>query len=258
MRLTRTIRLAGGAFAGMLAWCGAARASENLSAETLLPAANDRDAYWPGAAWGKDNFLVVWQSGRDVPGGNGGDIVGCRVDKSGRPMDAAPIVIGAARDEQEQPQVAFGGGVFLVVWQDLRNGKDYDVYAARVAPEGKTLDSGGILISGGPKNQCLPRVVWDGKTFLVVWADMRTGFYEVWGARVTADGRIQDGQGFTVAAGPPSKHTPLRSVRFDPAAVSCGDGASLVFWTSNGYAWERGVPDGIRCGTHFVRDGKPV
>jgi hypothetical protein len=233
-------------------------AEESLSPETLLPAAGDRDAYWPAAACGKDNYLVVWQAGRDVPGGNGGDIVGCRVDKSGKTLDAAPIVIGAAKDEQEQPQVAFGSGTFLVVWQDLRNGKDYDVYASRVTPEGKTLDPEGLLVSGGPKNQCLPRVVHDGKTFLVVWADQRSGFYETWGARVTSEGKLVDAQGFTVAAGPPSKYTPLRSVRFDPVVAAAGDGASLVFWTSNGWAWERGVPDGLFSGSHFVRDGKPA
>jgi hypothetical protein len=203
-------------------------------------------------------FLVVWQAGRDVPGGNGGDIVGCRLDKTGKVLDATPIVIGAAKDEQEQPQAAFGGGVFLVVWQDLRNGKDYDVYAARVTPEGKTLDPDGILVSGGERNQCVPRVAFDGKTFLVVWADMRSKTYETWGARVTPDGRLQDAQGFTVAACTSKQPPAIRSVRFDPAVASGGDGASLVFWTSNGGAWERGVPDGLLSGSHFVRDGKPT
>src|SRR5690606_6538615 len=118
----------------------------------------------PHAAHGKNAFLVVWQSGRTAPGDltQGlkfhGDIVGIRVGKNGKPLDAKPLVICQAADLQQEPRVAYGNGVFLVIWQDLRNGKDWDVYAARVSDDGKVLDPDGILISGGAHNQALPRV----------------------------------------------------------------------------------------------------
>ena len=65
---------------------------------------------------------------------------------SGRMLDPAGIRICAAADLQEWPAVAFDGSNFLVVWQDLRNGGDYDVYGARVSEAGELLDPGGFAV----------------------------------------------------------------------------------------------------------------
>ena len=88
--------------------------------------------------------------------------MGCRLDSSGRLLDKQPVVICAAKDLQERPRVAFGGGVFLVVWQDLRNGKDWDVYAARITLQGRVLDKDGFAVSNTRHSQALPDVSWDG------------------------------------------------------------------------------------------------
>jgi hypothetical protein len=196
------------AIAAMLTLAAAisGRAGENLSAETLLPGHEATDAHAPASAFGpaspgdpaaagKGVFLVVWEAGR----GDKADIVGLRLDKSGKALDAKPLVISGARDCQEGPRVAFGDGVFLVTWQDLRNGKDWDIYAARVSPEGKVLDPDGIAVSAEKHNQCRPAVCFDGKVFQILWKDLRDGVdYDMFGGRVGADGRLMDGSGVLV------------------------------------------------------------
>ncbi len=247
---------------GLLVMAGTVHAGESLAPESLLPLHENRDAYAPGAACGKDVYLVAWQSGRigegDLTKGLPciGDIVGCRVDKTGKALDAKPFVICGATDMQERPKAAFApstgsgpGGVFLVVWQDLRNGKDWDVYAARVSPDGKALDPDGILVSGGAHNQALPRVAWDGKAFQVVWQDFRSGqVYEIYGARVSPEGKVLDPEGVLLVA---TDRKPWQ--RYAPSIASRGDGTSFVLWLGNIL-----IGQGNLGGSVFVSDGKVV
>ena len=72
-------------------------------------------------------------------------------DDQGRVLDPDGIEVAPAPEGfQELPRAAFGGGVYLVVWQDFRNGKDLDVLAMRIAPEGRRLDPGPISIACVP------------------------------------------------------------------------------------------------------------
>lgn len=230
-------------------------AEDNLPPEILLPVQEDRDAYFPCAAFGGNTFLVAWQSGRIAPGDltrnenlvGVADIVACRIDASGKLLDAKPFVVSGAKDMQEKPRAAFGNGVFLVVWQDLRNEKDYDIFAARVSPEGKVLDPDGIAVAARPRNQALPRVAFDGTNFLVVWQDFRSGKYDVYGARVSPEGKVLDPDGIVLGA---SKGATAHRVTPDVAAAA---GRCCVVWaaqsTSEGGSREpaRGV---------LVKDGR--
>ncbi len=217
-----------------------------------LPLLDGRDGYEPAAAWGGDVFLVVWKSGHLGPGDLRekfdyvGDIVGCRLDASGKVLDEKPFVVCGAKDLQEHPRLAFDGKNFLAVWHDYRNEKDWDIYAARVTPEGKVLDPDGIAVSKGAHSRALPDAAWDGKTFQVVWQDFRSGArYEVYGTRVGSDGRVMDAQGKLLVT-EKAPHS-----RFGP--VVAGDvsaGRSLLFWigTFNG----KTMPGG---GCQLVKDG---
>ncbi|MBA4388314.1 MAG: hypothetical protein C0404_10060 [Verrucomicrobia bacterium] len=235
---------------------GPAAAGETLAPERVLPLHEERDAYTPCAAFVKDNYIVAWQSGRLAPGDLregykfNADIVGCRIDKSGNALDAKPFVICKAGDLQERPRLAAGKDVALIVWHDLRNGKDWDVYAARVSPDGKVLDPDGFLVSGGAHNQACPRVAWDGKTFVVVWQDYRGGKkYEIYVARVGADGKVLDAEGIRMVA------SDSELVCYDPAVASSGDGRSCVFWSCDdppGVYRRHPAFEGL-----FLVDGKP-
>ncbi len=228
----------------VVAGCAAIASAAGMELEdpVLLPSYGGLDAYRPAVGYGKEVYLVVWQAGRVGKG----DLVFCRVGADGKVLDAKPLVLCAAVDDQERPKAAFGGGVYLVVWQDIRNGKDYDVYAARVTAEGRVLDKDGFLVAGGKHNQSRPRVCFDGKNFFVAWEDLRNGkHYAVYGARITTDGKVLDKGGILLNASE-------RFNRYMPAVASLGDGEILVVWCGTKY-W---VGAGKRAGYLFVRSGR--
>lgn len=133
------------------------------------PGGNHRGT--PHVVFGNSEYLCVWKEGWE--GKNGGArIKAVRVDMNGKKMDSKPISVSPNKnrdDPQEQPKASFCRNVYLVVWQDLRNKKDYDILAVRISEQGEVLDNDPIVIAGGPHNQVLPDVASDGKGFMVVW-----------------------------------------------------------------------------------------
>lgn len=153
---------------------GAAMAAPALvvgEAVAIMPMAGDvRDQLNPAVAHdGKGTYLVVWQQGRFYHQSQSADILAARIDATGRVLDRQPIVVCNVEASQEQPQVAFSAGTFLVIWHDLRNGRDWDVYATRVSAGGKALERNGFLVAGGAGNQASPALAPADDGFLVVW-----------------------------------------------------------------------------------------
>jgi len=141
----------------------------------------------------------------------------------------------------------FGGGEFLVVWQDLRNGVDWDVYAARVGPAGNVLDPNGVLIAGGVGNQAYPRATWDGSSFVVVWQDFRTqDYYQVFAARLSAAGTVLDPDGGVLAASGRSQHWQ----ELMPAVASREPGRSLLLYNIMTWSGSSGSSASV-----FLTDG---
>jgi hypothetical protein len=80
------------------------------------------------------------------------------------PVDPSPV-IGPAASDQRYPSVASNGTDYFVVWHDLRIGTDWDIYGARVAPDGTVLDPTGIAVSTAANNQYEPSVASDGTDY---------------------------------------------------------------------------------------------
>jgi hypothetical protein len=147
------------------------------------------DQEYPALGFDGANFLVAWE---DYRNGNGYDIYGARVTPAGTVLDPSGIAISQAADYQENPALDFDGASFLVVWDDSRNGNDYDIYGARVTPAGMVLDPSGLVVSQAAE-QGAPAVAFDGANFLVAWEDFRNGNdYDIYGARVTPAGSVSD------------------------------------------------------------------
>jgi hypothetical protein len=176
---------------------------------------------YPAVACGGSNFLVVWQDNRS---GKDNDIYGARVSSTGALLDSTGIAIMVGEGYQQEPGVAFGGGNYLVAWQDDVSG----VHGARVTPAGELLDRPGFAISPWgfgyyPKTT----VAFDDTDFFVAWPDDRAGD-AIYGARVTTSGIVLDTAGIPLSTG--------EGGRAHPAAVF--DGANLfVVWTDGRGNW---------------------
>lgn len=166
-----------------------------------LPAAR---GHAPVAAFDLSNYLVVWEEDSTIRGG--------RVSAAGTVLDSAAIHVG---DGGVAPALAFGGTCYLAVWggRDLR--------AARVNPDGVVLATHAIVICSAASVQETPAVVFNGTDFLVVWQDLRSGYYDIYGARVTPSGFVRDPNGFLVSSANYSQWYP---------EVACDGGNCLVVW----------------------------
>ena len=108
-----------------------------------IPIATGQLGY-TGVAFDGENYFVVW-------GFN--DVSGKRVSPDGTVLDSSPIAISTAPSIQADPSVAFNGTDYVVAWEDLRSGADYDIYGARITPGGVVLDPSGLPISASPTHE---------------------------------------------------------------------------------------------------------
>ncbi|NVJ05924.1 hypothetical protein HUW63_11855 [Myxococcus sp. AM001] len=105
--------------------------------------------------------------------------------------------------------VAFGGGRYLVAWQNRIFTQDELLFARVDAADGRVLDVGSLVLAAGTGDQRDVAVASNGQDFLLAWEDAQvnwtTGPYsDLKGARVRgADGRVLDGTplNLSVAAG---------------------------------------------------------
>jgi hypothetical protein len=91
-----------------------------------------------------------------------------------------PSPLGLTPGVQQSPQVAIGHDNFMVVWEE-----GSVVYASRLTFAGELLDGRGIKLS--TKIGKMPRVVFDGQTYVVAWWSQSTW---VVAAHVSPDGTI--------------------------------------------------------------------
>lgn len=205
----------------------------------IAPVPDDaRPQLSPALATHPGGGLLVWQQGRLHQASRNTDILARRLDASGRPYGQT-IVLCRAPGPQVRPRVACrSDGGCLVVWQDMRNGRDWDVYAARVASDGRVLDAGGRALARGPRSQALPAVASDGQRFAVIWQHMaEDGFYELHASHVAWRG----GPGSARAA--PLLYTPRQARRW--------------LGYTPGWGWKRAPVSPARQGSRHVLGGQP-
>ncbi|HJV24466.1 MAG TPA: hypothetical protein VJ673_02220 [Aromatoleum sp.] len=201
----------------------------------VLPAPDARAALNPELAGdGQGHFLLVWQQGRDYFEQQESDVFALRLDSTGHAI-GEPIPICVEKGSQDRPKVVFADGVFVVVWHDFRNGRDWDVYASRVDVDGKVRDPGGILIAGGEGNQASPAVAAIADGAVLVWQHYADHRYEIRSSLLSASGK-------------PSSPRPLAFrgetlVGGDPSLASLGTTVFLS-WKDES-KWAAGSVEGI-------------
>jgi hypothetical protein len=142
-----------------------------------------------------------------------------------------------------RPAAAFGGGQYLVVWEDHRTRQDM-LYGGRVAADGTALDPIGFpildLVPGSnPFGEYRPVVASDGADFLVV----TEAGGQIHGVRVSAAGALLDPGGFAISAADGPVSWP--SVVFDGEQylVAWAEGAQPA-GPDNGVYYARVTPEG--------------
>ncbi|MBN1447691.1 MAG: choice-of-anchor D domain-containing protein [Bacteroidetes bacterium] len=149
-------------------------------------------------------YIAWWH--RD---GNGGDLAMQRIDGNGNALwtiggitvcDADGSIIGdfgnALCDfngtQERATMISDGHGGGLAVWQDKRNGFDYDLYMNRISSQGQTNYSTwnghtGVLLHRHDNNQLAPQVIPSGEGYAIIcWYDGRVldGQADIYAQRV--------------------------------------------------------------------------
>ena len=194
--------------------------ADGSSVGGILPIAGD--GWWqvsPAVSAGDATWLVVWQDDRNAGGSTGTDLYGQRINFDGS-WAGNHISVSTAWGTQWYPDIAFGSGSWLVVWQNY----DENVYGQRVSANGSILGST-LPIAGDGWWQVSPAVAAGDATWLVVWQDDRdagvTGT-DLYGQRINFDGSWA-GNHFAVSSAWGTQQM---------ADVAHGDGMWLVVWTN--------------------------
>jgi hypothetical protein len=138
---------------------------------------------------------------------------------------AVNVPLCIASGDQDQPtSVSDGASGAIVTWVDYRGGNG-DIYAQRISPMGNVLwTANGVALCAATGDQYSPAIVADGAGgAIVVWADGRSGAYDLYAQRISASGAVQwtaNGVALCTAA----------ASQWSPAMVADGAGGAIVSW----------------------------
>lgn len=130
------------------------------------------------------------------------------------PLLVDPLISGLLRLEQGSPaqnqqniQIAYNpdDNEFLLVWQDYRNGNNWDIYAQRLDGDGALLGDN-FVINSSAYHQDVPHVMYapGQDRYLVAWRHYTSASqYDVYGQRLSGTGDFV-GSAFAIATGPAS------------------------------------------------------
>ena len=165
-----------------------------LDPDGIVVSAEASNQEYPDVSFDGQNFLVVWQDDRNASFVN---IYAARVSPAGAVLDPSGIVVAADTFGDQYPSVCFAGGDHLVVWEG-HNSREVNIYGALVSPGG-IVTKPRFLVSGATGEQLSPVVAAGPASSLVAWQDSRLSDYDIFAARVRADGTVIDTSGIMVA-----------------------------------------------------------
>jgi hypothetical protein len=169
--------------------------------------------------------IITWQDYRNlsIP-----DIYAQRVDAGGTTRwTTNGVPVCTAADEQFRPVIVTdGAGGAIIVWEDFRNGPQFDIYAQRVNAAGSVQwTADGVAISTADNDQRAPTIVADGTGgAIITWEDSRgSGIPDIYAQRINAAGSVQwAANGVPVAIAPLNQNT--------PTITSDGAGGAIITW----------------------------
>jgi hypothetical protein len=174
---------------------------------------------------GAGGVIMVWQDFR--PLGAESNIFAQRVGGSGSVLWAADgVAVCTIPGDQLEPQLASdGAGGTIIAWEDHRSGTAEHVYAQRVDAWGDVLWAAngiGVCTASGVREMGWPTTD-DAGGAIIVWADARSGNYDIYAQRVNGSGTMLwpiNGQLVCTASSTQSWAWSVRD----------GAGGAIIFW----------------------------
>jgi hypothetical protein len=176
---------------------------------------SNNDQVGPCLAFDGERQLVVWRAKRNTKAWS----IYCRFIKETNgqvALDESTVQVSASLKDQASPSVVFNptSGHYFIVWQDKRGGKFWDIYGARVAPDGTLLDPGDVPVStsghSGPGwDRWMPVVSSDGENYLVVWTASHDGtIWSLFGRGMDPNGNFLEAFDLVLQRNDTSKNFP--------------------------------------------------
>lgn len=144
-------------------------------------------------------------------------------------LSANAAVCTEAGDQTSPLAVSDGSGGLIAVWADQRLSPDTDLYAQRLAPDGRPLWAlGGVALCSSPNSQHPMAIVADGQGgAIVAWIDHRNAAAcgeDIFAQRVSAEGKpLWGADGLAVCSAP--------GTQAEPALAPDGSGGAVFAWT---------------------------
>jgi hypothetical protein len=138
------------------------------------------------------------------------------------------LAVSSTADDQSFPQIASdGNGGIIVVWQDLRNGVNYDIYSQRISAGGSVLwGAGGCAVSITSADKLVPQLSSvDTGGAIITWEDYRTSGSggDIYAQRIDGNGAPQwVANGVAVSA--------KSNDQVNPLLVSDSQGGAIIVW----------------------------
>jgi len=179
---------------------------------TIAPACRSDFCAPPALAFDGSRYLLVY------PVANNGlfQIEGVFISPADGQPSGAAFAVSPAPGYPGQFTVAFGGGVYLVAWdQQSWTGQSPGLYAARIQTDGTVLDPAGIAIVAASSCCGDGSLASDGNNFMLVFSDNRLDNVHrtVSAVRITPAGAVLDAPAIAVT-NPQNDFTGLLRIGF--------------------------------------------
>lgn len=172
---------------------------------------------------GGGGAIIAWddyRAGED-------DVYAQRVGSSGVAQWTADgtAICTATGSQVALAMVADGGGGAIVVWQDIRSGTDWDIYAQKINAAGAVQwTADGVPISTADGNQLSPNLATDGSGgAIIAWHQPGVADNDIYTQRIDAAGTVQwttDGVAICTATGEQAF----------PSIASDDAGGAIITW----------------------------
>jgi photosystem II stability/assembly factor-like uncharacterized protein len=164
----------------MIAGARMDEAGRLLDHERLMLSRSSRHPAFPSVAWGNGQFVVVWA---DQPEPAIHALSGVRVGPTGKLIDGAEFTVARSSHLHTFPSVRCAGAECLVVWEEDKTvGRMHSIDDITRDVRGAFLDLAqnsvaprDIMIIPNAVGNHFAKVASDGRDYLVVWKDYRSG-----------------------------------------------------------------------------------